>query len=109
MAKDQTYVGDENKVFQLTVWRSDTDAALDISDADTTTSRLVMYRKPDGTTTTGTSAFVTAGTDGSLYMTTPTGLFDSDGQYDLQVRLTKSNGQVFHTSVYSFDVSPRIF
>lgn len=110
MAKDKTYVGDQYKVFQLTVWRSDTDAALDISDAATTTSRLVYYEKPDGSLASGTSVFVNNGTDGALYLTTPSGLFDTlDGEYKLQLKLTKTNGQIFHTSVYSFDVLPNIY
>jgi hypothetical protein len=109
MAKNETYVDDVGKVFNITVYRSDTETALDISAANTTTSRLLMFTKSDGTVVTTTAAFVTSGTDGALVLTTPTGLFSVDGEYKMQLRLALGANTILHTDIYSFDVLPKSF
>lgn len=111
MAKNETYVGDVGKVFNITVYRSDTETALDISAANTTTSRYCYFTKSDGTVVTTTAAFAGtgAGTDGALVLTTPSDLFSVDGEYKMQLRLGLGANTVLHTSVYSFDVLPKIY
>lgn len=109
MAKNETYVEDVGKVFNITVYRSDTETALDISAAATTTSRYCYFVKSDGTVVTTTASFVNAGTDGALVLTTPSGLFSVDGEYKMQLRLSLGAGTVLHTDVYSFDVLPKIY
>lgn len=109
MAKNETFVGDVGKVFNITVYRSDTDAALDISAANTTTARHCYFQKSDGSVATVTATFVTAGTDGALVLTTPSTLFSVDGEYKMQLRLALGANTILHTDIYSFDVLPKIF
>jgi len=109
MAKNETYVGDEQKVFNITVYRSDTETALDISGAVTTTARTVYFVRSDASVVTSTASFVTSGTDGALVLTTPTSLFSVDGEYKMQLRLSLGSGNVLHSDVYSFDVLPKIY
>lgn len=109
MSRNETYVEDVGKVFNITVYRSDTDAALDISGAVTTTSRYCYFVKSDGTVVTTTAAFVNNGTDGALVLTTPSGLFSVDGEFKMQLRLSLGGGNVLHTDVYTFDVLPKIY
>jgi hypothetical protein len=110
MAKNETYVGDVAKTYEVTVYRSDTEAALDISGANTSTSRLCYFTKSDGSVVTTTAAFLNgSGTDGTLVITTPSGLFSVDGEYKMQLKLSLSATNVLHTDVHSFDVLPTIY
>ena len=110
MAKDEVYVGDKGIVYNVTIMRSDTNAALDISTANTSTARLAYFKKGNGSVETVTAAFVGSGSDGAMTITTPVGLFDVDGEYRLQIYLSLNSGaQILSSDQYVFRVKNRIY
>jgi len=99
MADDEIHVGDKGLELRATIKNSGT--AVDISAA---TVKLFLFRKPDATVATNTASFLTAGTDGVLYFTTPTTTtLDQAGKWQLQSRVEFS-GNVFHSDWYEFKV-----
>lgn len=104
MNLEEIHIGDSTE-FRLTVY--DGTSTVDISGANTTTARVVTFKKPTGTYTTQVAAFVGSGTAGVCAFTATTGFLDVAGEWGLQLKLTVSNG-TFYSNVYRFNVYENI-
>jgi len=104
---DEIHVNDVGTIFRMTI--SNSGAALDLSAANTTSSRLFVFRKPDGTLTTQTTSFQSgSGTAGVLDFTAPSGFLDTAGDWRLQAYINLGSGGSFHTDYLVFTVYPNL-
>ena len=78
--------------------------AVNISSA---TTKSLIFRAPDDTTTTYAGTFITDGTDGKLRYTTVTTDIDQAGHWHIQGKVILSTG-TFFSSVEDFYVLPNL-
>lgn len=103
MGQNEIHVNDIGTVFTMTI--KDSNTAMDVSLADTTTSRVLYFKDPDGNVNTQTASFSGTGSDGVLVFTTTTALFNTAGAWNLQAKLIfGTTGSTFFTDVYEFKV-----
>lgn len=96
-------VGDFGTIFETTVVDED-EVVQDISSAST---KNMIFRKPDGTVVTQTTALSTDGTDGKCRYTTVDGDIDMAGEWQRQVHIAVGGGE-WHTSITVFDVDENL-
>lgn len=90
---------DDIKV-RLIVTIFEDDAALNIS---TASSKNIIVKKPDGTTSTFTATFLTDGSDGKVYYDTVAGDLDQSGLYKIQGAIIINSG-TYKSSIQVFRV-----
>jgi len=86
---EQIHYGDIGTPLRVTLKSSQTDVAIDISDA---TTLQIILQKPDGTILTKDASFVTDGTDGQLQYVIQNGDLNMVGDWQLQVYYVNSSG-----------------
>lgn len=94
----EIHVNDIGTQFIVTV--KDDGAVVDISSA---TSLVIIFKKPDQTTSNKTATLYTDGTDGKMTYSTVSGDLNQTGNYKIQGKVTLSGG-VYYTSIGSFKV-----
>lgn len=94
----EIHVNDIGTQFIVTV--KDDGAVVDISSA---TSLVIIFKKPDQTTSNKTATLYTDGTDGKMTYSTVSGDLNQAGNYKIQGKVTLSGG-VYYTSIGSFKV-----
>jgi hypothetical protein len=103
METGHIHKNDVGTVFTVTI--KDSGTALDISAATDANHRVLLFKSPDGSTTTQTASFVTAGTDGAIKFTTTAGLLGTVGTWQLQAKIILNTlTSVFYSDVHEFDV-----
>lgn len=99
MGKNEIHVGDIGTIFEATF--KDDDLIKDISSA---TTKSLIFKKPDGTTTViQIGVFTTDGTDGLLRYTTVADDLDQAGKWQVQGKVVLADG-TWSSSIYPFDV-----
>lgn len=99
----EIHKNDVGTVFTITI--KDSGTAVDVSSANTTTSRIILLKDPDGNVHTNTASFSGSGTAGILLFTTTTGLIDTAGTWEIQAKITLATAtSVFYTDVQEFNV-----
>ena len=107
MAQNEIHKNDAG--FEWTINIQDSGTAIDISNANTTTSRLVYIKDSAGNVSTLTASFVNAGTDGALIFTSTSSTFGTSGSYQLQVVLTLgTTSSIFYSDIHKFTVYPNL-
>lgn len=104
MARGEIHVADVGTIFRVTLKDQD-DVVVDVSAAS---SKLIILKKPDGTTVSKTASFYTDGTDGIIQWTTTliTDL-DQDGKWKLQAKITIASA-IHSSDIVTFDVYPNL-
>jgi hypothetical protein len=95
----ELHVSDAGVRFRAEV-RDENDSPKDISAA---TVQQFVFQKPDGSTLTKNTAFVTDGSDGLIYYTTTSSDLDQAGVWRIQVYLEFTSGPKY-TDVIRFRV-----
>jgi hypothetical protein len=75
------YVGDIGNYIEVTVYKNSTE----IMDISTATTKILYFRKPDGTVINRTATFFTDGSDGILKYAWISGDLDVEGNWYFQV------------------------
>ncbi len=102
MASDEIHVGDIGTVITTVIY--DGTSIVDISTANTTTARLIVFGKPDGTFSTQGASFTGTGSDGSMAFTVNTSTFwDAEGAWRLQAIVYLGTSK-FSSDVHDFKV-----
>lgn len=102
MSANEIHIGDVGTEFVATIKNSGT--TVDVSGANTTTSRRFLFKKPTGSTTSQTASFVTDGTDGQVAFTTTSGFLDTAGDWRLQAKIILNSATTNYSSIYEFRV-----
>lgn len=79
MAANEIHINNVGTVFRVTI--SEDGSGVDIS---STTSRLIRFGKPDGTTVEKTGTLVDGGTSGIMSYTAESGFLDACGTWKIQ-------------------------
>ena len=103
MSANEIHVGDAGTVFTFTV--KDGSTAVDISSA--TTTGMLLLSKAQGTISTLTVAFTSAGTDGSFAYTSTSGDFEEMGTHKFQ-GIIADGTNTWRTDIYKFSVSSNL-
>lgn len=98
MSSGEIHKNDVGTPFTITV--GDANGVLDIS---TSSDKRIIFRKPDGSSTTVSGTFSTDGTDGKIVYTFQDGDLDVDGRWRVQAHLTFPSGS-WYTDVNIFRV-----
>lgn len=102
MGQNEIHIGDIGTEFVATI--KDSGAAINISGANTTTSRRFLFEKSNGSTSSETASFVTDGTDGKLSFTTSSGFLDIAGDWRLQAKIILNSATTNYSSIFGFRV-----
>lgn len=103
MALNQIHKNDVGIVLTMTFKNSGT--ALDVSSADTTTSRILVFKDSDGNLDTQTANLLGTGSTGVMTFTTTSSEFNTTGAWELQAKVTLgTTTSVFHSDIIKFDV-----
>jgi hypothetical protein len=97
--ESQLHVGDKNFTFQVTV--GEDCLPIDIS---TSTSKIIVFTKPDGSILEKTALFVTDGTDGKISYSTVDGDIDQAGMWKIQAEVEFGSGSYYHSNIKLFKV-----
>lgn len=107
MAANEIHVGDAGTVFTINVLDGTT--AVDLSSANTSTSRLIYFIDSSGNTSTANALFSGSGTAGVLLFTTTASTFNTSGSWKMQLALILgTTTAAFRTDVYRFTVYPNL-
>lgn len=98
MAANEIHKDDIGTIFEVTV--KDGSIAVDVSGA---TTKDIIFKKPNGSTLTKASVFVSDGTNGKIKYTSIAGDLDVIGVWKIQSHLVLSGG-TWKTDVGSFEV-----
>lgn len=98
MPANEIHKNDVGTIFTITIY--DGDSIVDIS---TATDKQIMFRKPDGNTSTVSGSFLTNGTDGKLTYTFGSGELDVDGKWRMQAYFTFPSGK-WYSDIANFKV-----
>lgn len=99
MAENEIHVGNIGTVFQITIKESG--AAVDISG---TTSRTIIFRKPDGTIMNQSGTLVNSGTSGIMQYTSVSGDLDQCGKWYIQGYVHFNSNDAHYSDKASFRV-----
>ena len=99
---EELHVGDWGTIIRVTV-NDCSDSGSSVLDLSATTTKQIIFRKPDGTILTKTATFTTDGTDGKIQYTTVNGDIDIAGDWKIQVYLVFPSGS-WRTDIGNFNV-----
>lgn len=102
MSANEIHVGDVGTLFKINV----KDGAAIVS-LTGTTSKQIVFKRPDATTYTGNLSFYTNGSDGIVTFLITSGLLNQQGVFQFQVVYTNAAG-TWHSDLVSFDVWPNL-
>lgn len=105
MSANEIHKGDVGTTITITIYEGST--TVDISAANTTTSRVFLLKDSNNNIQTLTASFVGSGTAGGLVFTSTASTFATDGAFELQAVITLG-ANVFHTDIHKFTVYPNI-
>jgi len=74
-----------------------------VQDISTATNLILIFKKPDQTTSNKTATLYTDGTDGKMTYTSVSGDLNQAGNYKIQGKVTLG-GATYYTSIGSFKV-----
>lgn len=103
MAAGEVRLGDIGTDFEFTIKNQD-GTAQDISAA---TTKQIIFKKPDLTTSTKTAVLVNTGTDGKMKYKTISGDLDQIGAWSVQARVVLSTDD-FKSDIATFSVHPNL-
>lgn len=102
-------VGDFGQTIRRTIVDEKNDP-VDVSDADATDGIIFYFADPDGNVSlhgdTEGATFTTNGEDGQVEYVVESTLFDEEGTWKLQVKITYTGNYVIYTEQEEFTVSP---
>jgi hypothetical protein len=98
----EIHIQDIGTSFELAVY--DGDVVVDIS---TASALIILFQKPDGTTTSRTGVLLTDGTDGVIQYITVTNDLDQVGTWQAQARVSLSAG-TWSSDTHKFKVYPNL-
>lgn len=98
------HLNNEQTRFEFTV--QDGGSTLSLAEANTSTSRVLIFEKPTGSVSSHTASFVSgSGTSGVIAFTSTSGFFDTVGIWSVQARIgLSSSTQTFYTDIKKFGV-----
>jgi hypothetical protein len=98
LSANEIHKNDIGTVFTATI--KDGSVTVDLS---ALTTRVFIFKKPSGSTTTLSATVADSGTSGIMSVTAPSGLFDTTGSYEMQAKVSNASA-TFFSDTYKFKV-----
>jgi len=99
----EIHLDDIGTIFKVTLQECDLDtgvsSVVDVSSADSSAKRTIIFKKPDGTIVEKPAEFATDGTDGVIQYATVAGDLNQTGTWKIQARVELLTG------MWSSDIS----